>query len=192
MQSGYFAESYRLHDQEMINDSDQHILQRELQLDAGVQNYILSRVAIHSDWRHAGLVIRPGRGEWLFKMVGCDPLYLVDIRASLLEPCMNQFPPEYQRRLRRYVLRETDTHGQILTGLPDGQFGICVAMNFFQFKPLELIRLYLAELYRKLRPGGILALTFNDCDRAGGVALVEQHFMCYTPGSMLLSLAESE
>jgi SAM-dependent methyltransferase len=191
MQPAYFVESYRLHDQEMANDSDQHILDRRPALESSVQRYLTSRIGLHSDWHHAAMVIRPGTGEWLPLMVGSDPLYLLDIRSSLLDPGTEQFPPEYQRRLRRYVLRETDAEGRVLRDLPDGQFGFCLVMNFFHFKPFELIRLYLADIYRKLKPGGVVALTFNDCDRWGGVELAERHFMCYTPGTMLISLAQS-
>lgn len=191
MQGAYFAESYRLHDQEMINDSDRHILDRRPVFSSSLQHYITSRISLHSDWHHAGMVIRPAAGEWLPLMVGSDPLYLLDIRPSLLETSVAQFPPEYQRRLRRYTLRETDTDGQVMRDLPDAQFGFCLVMNFFHFKPFELIRLYLTEIYRKLKPGGVLALTFNDCDRWGAVELAERHFMCYTPGGMLIALAES-
>jgi SAM-dependent methyltransferase len=191
MQPAYFADSYRLHDQEMANDSDQHILDRRPALEPSVQRYLTSRIGLHSDWHHAAMVIRPGAGEWLPLMVGSDPLYLLDIRSSLLDPATEQFPPEYQRRLRRYVLRETDAEGRVLRDLPDGQFGFCLVMNFFHFKPFELIRLYLADIYRKLKPGGVVALTFNDCDRWGAVELAERHFMCYTPGTMLISLAHS-
>ena len=191
LQSAYFAESYRLHDQEMINDSDQHILDRRPVLEQSVARYLTSRISLHSDWHHAAMVIRPGQGEWLPLMVGSDPLYLLDIRPSLLDTAMAQFPPEYQRRLRRYTLRETDAQGLVMRDLPDAQFGFCLAVNFFHFKPFELIRLYLADIYRKLKPGGVLALTFNDCDRWGAVDLAERHFMCYTPGSMLIGLAES-
>jgi SAM-dependent methyltransferase len=191
MQGVYFAESYRLHDQEMINDSDQHILDRRPVFEKSVQNYITSRIGLHSDWRHAAMVVRPAAGEWLPLMVGSDPLYLLDIRPSLLETSIAQFPLEYQRRLRRYTLRETDTQGQVMRDLPDAQFGFCLVMNFFHFKPFELIRLYLTEIYRKLKPGGVLALTFNDCDRWGAVELAERHFMCYTPGTMLIALAEN-
>lgn len=191
LQPAYFAESYRLHDQEMLNDSDQHILDRRPVFEKSVEQYLTSRIGLHSDWRHAAMVIRPGQGEWLPLMVGSDPLYLLDIRPSLLDTCSAQFPPEYQRRVRRYTLRETDTEGQVLRDLPDSQFGFCLVMNFFHFKPFELIRLYLNEIYRKLRPGGVLALTFNDCDRWGAVDLTERHFMCYTPGTMLISLAKS-
>lgn len=191
MQSGYFAESYRLHDQEMCNDSDQHILDRKPVFTASVEHYLSSRIALHSDWRHAAMVIRPAQGQWLPLMVGSDPLYLMDIRSSLLDSCATQFPPEYQRRLRKYTLRESDPGGQVLRDLPDGQLGFCLVMNFFHFKPFELIKLYLTEIYRKLKPGGVVAFTFNDCDRWGGVELAERHFMCYTPGNMLISLAES-
>jgi len=191
MQPAYFAESYRLHNQEMSNDSDQHIIDRRPVLSPSIHQYLTSRISLHSDWHHAAMVIRPGTGEWLPLMVSSDPLYLLDVRSSLLDPATEQFPVEYQRRLRRYTLRETDAAGHVLRDLPDAQFGFCLVMNFFHYKPFELIRLYLAEIYRKLKPGGVMALTFNDCDRWGGVELAERHFMCYTPGSMLISLAES-
>lgn len=191
MQPAMFAESYRLHDQGMINDSDQQILNRCPVLEPEVQHYLSSRIMLHSDWRHAAMVIRPGHGEWLPLMVGSDPLYLLDIRPSLLEHSLAQFPPEYQRRLRRYTVRENDSEQMLLRDLPDAQFGFCLVMNFFHYKPFELIRVYLAEIYRKLKPGGVIALTFNDCDRWGAVELAERHFMCYTPGTMLIGLAES-
>lgn len=191
MQPSYFADSYRLHDQAIENDTDQYILNRRPSLSADVQQYMASRMSIHSDWHHAALVIRPGSGEWLNNMVGADPLYLADIRMSLLEPAIGQFPPEYQRRLRTHLLHEKDNDNQVLKGLPDGQFGFCVAVNFFHYKPFELIRVYLSDIYRKLKPGGVLAFTFNDCDRWGGVELAERSFMCYTPGGMVHALCES-
>jgi len=175
----------------MINDSDQHILDRRPTLEAEVQQYISARITLHSDWRHAALVIRPGTGEWLPYMLASDPLYLADIRTSLLEPSMRQFTPEYQRRLRPYLLREKDSEGRILRDLPDGQFGFCLAVNFFHYKPFEIMRVYLADIYRKLKPGGVLAFTFNDCDRWGGVELAERFYMCYTPGEMTLTLCKS-
>lgn len=191
LQPASFAASYRLHDQEMLRDSDQHILDRRPVLAESVKTYLTSRISQHSDWHHAGMVIRPGQGEWLPLLVGSDPLYLVDIRHSLLDKAIAQFTPEYQRRLRPCTLRESDSEGQVLRDLPDHQFGFCLVMNFFEFKPFELIRLYLTDIYRKLKPGGVLAVTFNDCDRWGGVDLAERNFMCYTPGTMLITLAQS-
>jgi hypothetical protein len=62
--------------------------------------------------------------------------------------------------------------------------------NFFNHKPFELIKLYLTEIYQKLKPGGTLIMTFNDCDRYKAVMMVEQFYAAYTPGIMLRSWAE--
>jgi SAM-dependent methyltransferase len=123
-------------------------------------------------------------------MVDCDPLYLVDDRHELLIPTISRHHEIYQRRLRPYVINERQD-GEILTALPNNQFGLIFAYNFFNYKPFEVIRRYLEELYQKLRPGGVLIMTINDCDRDKGVVLVEQHFCCYTPGKMVIELAQS-
>ena len=60
-------------------------------------------------------------------------------------------------------------------------------LNFYHYKPIEIIKVYLAEIYNKLKPGGTVAFTFNNCDYASGVKLVERKFMCYTPGTLIMS-----
>jgi len=107
-----------------------------------------------------------------------------------LAPAMGTFNDLYQQRLRTYVINER-TGEPILNKLPDGQFGFALAYNLFNFRPFEVIRRYLTEIHAKLRPGGVLALTFNDCDRDKGVMLVEQHYCCYTPGNLVKELAKS-
>jgi SAM-dependent methyltransferase len=103
---------------------------------------------------------------------------------------MSLFNDQYRQRLLTYTINERQ--GQdILTKLPQEQFGLVFAYNFFNFKPFEVTKKYLTEIYQKLRPGGVLAITFNDCDRAKAVMLVEQHFCCYTPGTLLRDLAQS-
>jgi SAM-dependent methyltransferase len=128
--------------------------------------------------------------DWIKELVGCDPLYLVDTHSELLEPAKLRFNDQYQRRLRTYTIRET-TESNMLDQLPDGQFGFCLAYNFFNYKPLEVIEAYLKELYIKLKPGGVVAFTFNNCDRAEGIELFEKHFMSYTPEKNLVALCQS-
>ena len=41
-----------------------------------------------------------------------------------------------------------------------------------------------------MRPGGVFAFSINDGDLAGGVANAERMFMCYTPGSMIISISQ--
>lgn len=189
LQPHYLSESYKLYG-EMKNDSTEYILDRRIALKSEMEAFVQSRVQYYSNWHHAGMIIRPAKEIWIEHMVACDPLYIVDQSHDLLNPTRSKFNATYQSRLRFYVIQESAE--QIMLGpIPDGQIGFCLAFNFFHFKPFEIVRCYLTEIYQKLRPGGIVAFTFNDCDREGAVKNAENYFMCYTPGSMLQSLCES-
>jgi hypothetical protein len=180
----WFQESYRLYDQEMRNDSAEHILNRRPVLDDETENLLRVRVQNYVDWQHSGMIIQPGLEKFVEDMVGYDPLYLVAQQHNLLVPAFDRFPEEYQRRLRLYTVRE-ELDREILEKVPNEQIGLCLVYNFFEFKPFEIIRKYLTEIYQKLKPGGTLIMTFNDCDRDKAVKLAEQRYACYTPGAMI-------
>jgi hypothetical protein len=184
----WFQESYRLYDQEMRNDSVDHILNRRPILTEDTENYLRVRIQNYVDWQHPGMIIRPGIEKFVEDMVGYDPLYLVDQEHDLLVPAFDRFPEEYQRRLRLYTVRE-NVDSEILDKIPHSQFGFCLAYNFFEFKPFEIVRKYMTEVYQKLKPGGTFIMTFNDCDRDKAVKLAEQRYACYTPGSLVRELA---
>lgn len=190
MEPAYFAESYRLYSQEMIHDTAEYILNRRLEITPEVASYITARIQAHGDWHHAGMIIHPGHEEWITYLVGHDPLYLVAPMAELLDPAVLRFNDQYQRRLCTYTVTER-ADGAILEHLPIGQFGFCLVYNFFNYKPQEIVNQYLTEIYSKLKPGGVVAFTFNDCDHAGAAALAERSFMCYTPGRTVLEHAYS-
>lgn len=187
----YLARSYMLYEEGLKHDSTDHVLNRRFPITSTVQSYIQSRVQAHSDFHHAGMIIRPGLEDWIEHMVACDPLYVVDTNHDLFQPAKERFNPVYQGRLRYYAVRESSEE-PMLDQLPDSQFGFVLAYNFFHYKPFEIMRAYLREIYQKLKPGGILCMTFNDCDRRGAVELAERMMNCYTPGRMVLGVCESE
>jgi hypothetical protein len=140
------------------------------------------------------MILRPGMGDLITHMVASDPLYILDQHQELLDPSLNRFNEQYKNRLRPYIIKETVDQVQskeILEIIPNNQFRICVAYNYFNYKPFEIVKKYLEELFNKLTPGGVLALTFNDCDRSSAVHLVENFSACYTPGHLIYSLADS-
>ena len=96
----------------------------------------------------------------------------------------------YQSRLRYYAVNEADDH-EMLAQIPDNQLGFVLAYNFFHYKPFEIMRAYMREIYQKLRPGGVLAMTFSDCDRRGAVELTERMMHCYTPGRLVIGACET-
>jgi SAM-dependent methyltransferase len=186
----WFTESYRLYEQEMIHETTEYILNRRAEIAPETEAFYRTRLTRYNSWKHPAMIIRPGRETYIQEILGTDPLYLVDESHDLLLPALDLFNEQYQNRLRTYTINERNDP-EILNKLPDGQFGLVFAYNFFNFRPFELIRKYLTEIYQKLRPGGVLIMTFNDCDRDKGVMLVEQHFCCYTPGYLVRELAQS-
>jgi hypothetical protein len=186
----WFVESYRLYEQEMCNETPEYILKRSAAMSTESRIALQTRLLNYTDWQHAGMIIRPALETFVFDMVSFDPLYIVDEKYDLLEPAILKFPAQYQRRLRPYVINERQADPMLIK-IPDAQFGMCLVYNLFNFRPLEVIKRYLIEIYQKLKPGGVLIMTFNDCDREKAVMLVESSFACYTPGEMVKNLAQS-
>lgn len=190
LEKAYLVQSYELYDQGMVNDTVDHILGRRFSLSPESEQMILGRLRLQTDWHSAGMIIRPGLESWIDHMVDCDPLYLVDHDHELLAPSLDRFKDPYRRRLRCYIVKDS-ADSVMMSALPDQQMGLILAYNFFHYKPLEIIKAYLREIFHKLVPGGVLAMTFNDCDQPGAVELTEKFYMCYATGSTIAALAES-
>ena len=186
----YLAQSYQWYERAMERDTVDYVLNRRFPISDDRKEYIKSRVMAHSDYHYAGMVIRPGLEDWIEHMVACDPLYVIDTNHDMFAPTKEKFNELYQSRMRYYAIRESDSE-PMMDQLPSGQFGFCLAYNFFQYKPFEIMRAYLKEIHGKLRPGGVLAMTYNDCDRKGAVELAERSFTCYTPGRLITAICES-
>lgn len=185
----YLRESQRMYDHEMPFETNQYILDRRLRIDADSEAILRSRLRNLGDWRLPGLIFRPGRETFIEDLVPLDPLYVVDQHQDLLWPAVSKFTPEYQARLRQYVIDER-RGGDFLSVLPANQFGLVFAYNYFNFKPMSVIQSYLQQLYGLMRAGGTLIMTFNDCDRQQGAGLAENFYMCYTPARLVVAAAE--
>jgi SAM-dependent methyltransferase len=184
----YLAESYRLFDQEMRHDSPQYILSRRLGISDNSRVALQYRLKNLTDWRLPGMIIGPRTETFIEHMVPMDPLYVVDTHEDLLAPAVRNFTPDYQRRLRQYVVNDY-VPGAILNEIPGGQFGVIFAYNYFNYRPMEVIQRYIREIASKLRPGGAFIMTYNNCDRAHGIGLAEQSWMCYTPKRLIVEAA---
>jgi len=188
-ESVYLQNSIRIYQSEMIYERPDYILNRRLTAQGDDLAYISGRLKLLGDWQYPGMCIRPGLEDFVKIMVPLDPLYIVDQEYTLLEPAVQHFGPQYQRRLRQYTFNDYRSD-PILRELPDNQFGVIFAYNFFNYKPLMVIERYLKEMYAKLRPGGTVIMTYNNCDWAHAVGLAERNFMMYTPLRLLQPVIE--
>jgi SAM-dependent methyltransferase len=180
----YFADSTDLYQTGMKKDTPEYILSRQLSIEPLTWVFLQSRLQLYTDWHYPGMVIRPAHSPGVEDLVALDPMYLVDTDTELLEPMRTQFTEEYQRRLRYYVVKEYTTD-PIFWNLPKQQFGFVYSFHYFNFKPLEIVKQYMTEVFGLLRPGGSFVFSYNNCDQQGAVSLVEHHFCCYTPGRLV-------
>ena len=158
-------------------------------LSAETDKILKGRIDSYNHWQYPAMVIHPMMELFILNMVGHDPLYLVDESHDLLEYAMNHWNEGYRNRLREYHIEESFDQA-ILDKLPDGQFGFVLAYNYLNYRPYEIIKKYLEEIYQKLKPGGVVAFTFSDCDRFQAIQNVEQGISCYTPGVLIKGYAE--
>jgi hypothetical protein len=186
----YYTNCSQNYSQSAGHETPEYILNRRLPIFSEITEQLVTRIRSHNDWHHAGMIIRPGHEDWITDLVGCDPLYLVDQNTELLQPAILRFNDQYKRKLRLCVIEESADY-PIFSGLPDNQFGFCLIYNFFNYRPIEVIEIYLKELYTKLKPGGSIGMTINDCDRAGGAETFERHFMSFTPLRAVIKMIES-
>jgi hypothetical protein len=193
----YFQESTTRYETTIINRAvqqpeyiklDRHL---PLKLPESDIEFLKNRVGRYCNWKYPGMIIHPGQESYIDVMVANDPLYLIDDRHELLEPAVKKFNTIFKNRLCQHVITENLLDEEILKQIPNNQFGLCLVYNYLNFRPYEMIQQYIKEIYAKLRSGGVLIMTINDCDRAPGVMLVEQKWCYYTPLNLVLEYAKT-
>lgn len=172
----------------LLHDTPEYLFDKNSQYfnntPADAKHAFLEKIKTKINWQYPAMEIRPNNGYITENLVACDPLYLVDTREDMFGRIYEAWNDIYQKRVRYYTVNEQDL--EILNQLPENQFGLVVSADFFDRRPLELIRKYLAEIYTKLRPGGTAFFTFNDCDYPEGIENFNNIYYCYTPGHTII------
>ena len=133
----YFAKSQELH-QGMRFESPQQILNRTVPIDIDTLYFLKSRLQLHANWQHPGLVIRPATSPLIEDLVALDPMYFVDTHQDLITHAIDKFTPQYKSRLRLCVIEEY-SNSPIFCNLPKNQFGFVYSFFYFNFKQYPLI-----------------------------------------------------
>lgn len=159
---------------------------KNMVMSEGSDDILRSRIHFYSKWEYPGMEIGCRDGEWTKYLVGSDPLYIIDRQQEFLDSTASQFTPEYQARLRKYLMKDFHVHG-----LPENQFGFIFSYNFFNYLSLDTIKQLLLQVHSWLRPGGVILFTYNNADLSASAGLAESYFMTYVPKSMLIPMVES-
>ena len=159
---------------------------RVMEMSDAVHSEILNRIQLYSDWHYPALEIGCRDGEWTGDLVANDPLYVVDHYREFLDSTMNKFNPDYQRRIRPYLIKDQD-----MSELPQGQMGFVFCWNYLNYRSLDTVKEYLKSVKDLLRPGGTFMFSYNNGDIPECAGYVDNGWMSYIPKSMLLPMCES-
>lgn len=179
----YFQNSFELFDVGYRNDTPELTRDRRMGMDVDTYKVIKQRLQLYANWQSPCMILRPAH-EHVGDLVACDPMYFVDTSIDMLNLTETWFTPEYQKRLRRYVINEHSDR-PLFQNLPKHCFGLIYSFHFFNFRPWIVLQQYLRECFELLRPGGLLIFTYNNCDIANRVEIVEHCGACYTPGRLI-------
>ena len=159
---------------------------RVMDLTATIRTEISSRIQLHTNWKYPALEIGCRDGEWTEQLIAADPLYIVDHYRDFIDGTKSRFTEEYQRRLRSYLIADTD-----MSALPQAQFGFVFCWNFLNYRSLDTVKEYLKAVKELLRPGGVFMFSYNNGDMHECAGYAEGFWMSYIPKSMLVPMCES-
>ena len=179
-----FLNSYEL--EERLGGIDNVRNGRRITLTEDVEQYLKSRILLHSNWRYPALEIGCRDGEWTQYLVAADPLYIMDQFPEFLDSTNSRFPEAYQRRLRKYPMKDHD-----LSALPKNQFNFVFSWGHFNYVSLDTITQVLKQVNTLLRPGGVFLFSYNDGDTPAGAGMAENFAQTYIPKSLLVPTCES-
>jgi len=186
LEKDYLIDSYRTYEKYyQSGDADETRYQNSQYGTDLYTKELSAKIKPYVDWTYPGLQLNPCMEEWTRHLVGCDPLYIVDRHQELLDEVMDRFNEKYQRRMRPYVINNDD-----FSILPQQQFGFIFALNYFEFKPYSVQVELFKTFYQLLRPGGVMAFSYNNCEIQGSCILAEQNLKCYMTKTRLKSLTD--
>jgi hypothetical protein len=149
-----------------------------------IDQAVKSRIHQRADWHFPGLQLGCRNSKYTVDLVANDPLYLCDFDMSHIDQLSSQFNEIYNRRLRKYQIFNND-----LSQLPQNQFGFVLSWMLFNYTELSMVDLYLKNLIKLLRPGGILMFSYNNGDILDSCRLSEQGGMSWISKRQLVKLS---
>ena len=157
----FIQQSYKYYETEMKHDDWQHMQQyyRNIEIRPEEKEKIEGIIGRAINWQFPGMELSPGINHFTDKLVGLDPLYIVDKFRKPLLQTERHFNEAYRRRLRTYVMPGEAR----FDNLPQGQMGLIFSFVMFERMPLDIIKQYLRQFMSLLRPNGKVIMTYNNC-----------------------------
>ena len=130
---------------------------------------------------HVAVEIGPGGGRWTRYLLGFRTLYVVDYHPELLA--------ELRRSFNKPNMKFVKNDGYDFPGIPEASVDFVFCFDCFVHLDAHLIRAYLENIGRILRPGGNAVVHYSDKSKI--MAQVNAGFSDNTPERMRQMVTES-
>lgn len=150
-----------------------------------VETKVTDRLKTYNNWQYPCLEIGPRKGKWTHHLVAFEPVYIADIHNRFLIETIETFNPEFQKRIRPYVIRDCN-----LSKLPQNQFGFVFSWGFFNYVTLNSFEIYLTQIFNLLRPGGTFMFSYNNADLPRMARFADGFEKSYAPLTLLQPMFE--
>jgi len=161
---------------------------RVFNIDDEALSILEGRISKYSSWQYPAIEINPRSPTTITtKMVASDPLYLIETEhQEFLDTASNIFTPQYQERLRKYFVNDSN-----FSVLPQNQFGFVLSAISFNFMLLPQIEIFMKNVFQLLAPGGTFLFTFNNCEDAACARMAENMIRSYTTQTGIVTAAKN-
>ena len=110
-------------------------------------------------------------------LTSAEPLYIANWDKESIPSILSQFNSIYQSKIRVYHLARKNFVD--LLELPLHQFSCIVCWDILKYLRLDNIGIFLNNLFKLLRPGGVLYINFPDSRNLTNLELVEQNLYTF-------------
>lgn len=176
-------------DNQLLENYENERNLRHLTIEPETRQYVKSVIAKYTGWQYPALEIGCGNSEFTQWMVAADPLYITDLYQQALDETLAKFNPNYQRRLRPYLIDKQEKIAQFVR-LPKNQLGFIFSWNTLSYYYYYDLGRLLVECSKLLRPGGIMFFDFNDCHTPVGAHFVDVRFKPWMNRKLIQDLAD--
>jgi len=161
---------------------------RIFDIDSDTLSVLAGRISKYSSWQYPAIEFNPRSPTTITtKLVASDPLYLIETEyKEFLDDTVTIFTPEYQERLRKYFVNDSN-----FSVLPQNQFGFVLSAISFNFMLLPQIEIFMKNVFQLLAPGGTFLFTFNNCEDAACARMAENMIRSYTTQTGIVTAAKN-
>jgi len=151
-------------------------------LDLNFVNFVKKEIGYHSDWRWAAIELNPSNGFLTRAFLANDPLYLYTGNVLDKEAVKSKFNNFFSEK--RIMFYDNLLH------LPQGQLGLAVSINSYEFWPIDPIKTEVQKVYNLLLPGGHFIFSYNDCEQLASLDLCANDYRAYNTKTLMTNMVQ--